>query len=126
MRRLPSVEAPRRELALCLDLGRRGSPPPIHATTVGQRPNEEGGEEGERTTDRGVTDLSQRMDGDGRAPEELGLRISPENSVSNMSINNFTSSLISLTLNSRYLCPCRDTLVSSSRILEFLNLHNCY
>ena len=76
MRRLPSVEAPRRELARGLDLGRRGSPPPIHATTVGQRPNEEGGEEGERTTDRGVTDLSQRMDGDGRAMEDLGLRIS--------------------------------------------------
>ena len=53
VRRLPSVEAPRRELARCLDLGgdRRGSPPPIHATTVGQRPNEEGGEEGGQQTE---------------------------------------------------------------------------
>ena len=43
VRRLPSVEAPR-ELC-CLELGTQKRGSPIHATTVGQRPNEEGGGE---------------------------------------------------------------------------------
>ena len=51
LRRLPSVEAPRElRLLRCLELGMEERGSPIHATTVGQRPNEEGG--GERADNR--------------------------------------------------------------------------